>query len=267
MLRRFLFSSILIVIASTATHAQTFKPWTKNSYASDCTEKYNKLYGDLKEIYKQGVEDRAASPDYLQAIAGILEKYSTNNAVTNLLINGDFNNGIKGWVNESKYMGSNQRYNKGIDFHNGYLRLSGMQGANYYISLSQEIYVKRKYDYYIINFDWMVPEKAARYGAAYIIFDFFDNNDNRIGRVSSLLTSNSAHTHDYWKKPLSDRAFLLHRIFNKPFSNWKHQEFDTRDMPGMNVRKVHRIKVLIAIQNDAGCGANMNVDNLTLTGY
>jgi formylglycine-generating enzyme required for sulfatase activity len=188
---------------------------------------------------------------------------------TDMVVNGDFSFGLDGWINNSKYMDGmgGGFYAQGVDASVGHLQLSGLDNFNYYLILNQSLNVDGQFDRYQISFDWAVPEKESNYGVAWVSFEFIDADDEKLGMMSSWLTANPAYTEDYWRGSLPTGAFYGERIFNEPFSEWRSVNFDTTDLPDVDLSQVKTIKVALVVQNDAGSGAIMKVDNVSVTGF
>lgn len=260
---KIVFGGIIFTIIFVVISAQAYESWAPEKAKQDnCKKEFERFRLELRRIYNEAVSDHAASPDVLNDIKKLLD--GDNRA--ELLMKEDFREGLNGWKNESKYMGNRGSYDHGVSADNGYLSLEGMEGNNYYLVIKKEITTYNKYSNFYISYDWKVPKKENNYGAAYITIDYFDKQNVRIGRNISIVTSNNAHTLEYFRKPLGQGAFLGERIFNQPFSDWRKMSFTTESMPDLNAKNVYKIEVAIVIQNDAGNGAIMQVDNISVKG-
>lgn len=191
-----------------------------------------------------------------------------------LVVNGQFSDELFGWTNSSHYMGNRGAYNGGIVIIDdnpllNTLKMTGINSGNYYLIISQDIAVDKIYDKYEVSLDWKVTNKESTYGSCYIIFDFFDTSDERIGRIivydTAIFNGSPRHSLDKMRGPLLEGQFVglmrLQEVFN-----WEHLTISTLDMPDFDVTQVKRINVSLNIQNDAGRGGEMLVDNISVNG-
>lgn len=207
-------------------------------------------------------------------LLGVMMILASSVNAQELVLNGQFSDELFGWTNSSRYMGNRGVYNGGIVIVDdnpllNTLKMTGISSSNYYLIISQDISVDKIYDKYEVSLDWKITNKESTYGVCYIIFDFFDASDERIGRIivydTAILNGSPRHSLDYMRGPLLVGQFVglmkLQEVFN-----WEHVTISTSQMPDFDITQVNRINVSLNIQNDAGRGGEMLVDNISVNG-
>lgn len=209
----------------------------------------------------------------LLVILACISSTGVAQGATPLLINGNFTDNLSGWTNNSIYIGG-APYSGGVSIVNdgansNVAKLSGMSGSNYYLILEQDINViNTSYSNFDISFDWRVTQIASTYGVNYIIFDFLDKDNFLIGRAIYFDTSDAAHTLDYMRNvsgQLTQQQYIGYRLYNQIF-DWQHIAINTSSMTSMDNSRIAKISVQLNIQNNAGAGGEMLLDNVTITG-
>lgn len=193
---------------------------------------------------------------------------SAHAATASLLENGDFSNSLTAWDNVST--------NFGGDWKNGTWEvrddwpfqdvfvMTATSGGNYNLKFQQEIALTDIYEEFEVSFDWKVTDKEIPYGGTSVSIDFFDSA-KRIGRIAAFNTSNEVHTIDYWCGDLieGDTCFAT-RKWRATF-DWETFVADTSTvLPGMDATSVERIVLTLLIQNDAGSGGDLFIDNILI---
>ncbi len=188
-----------------------------------------------------------------------------------LISNGDFSSGLEGWEKGGRYMASSSPYTPDVaivdDSQNSQaLKINGVSGSNYYATVTQEVNLTSSFSSFDISFDWKVSEKESTYGANYIQIRFLNKEDVTIGYVSYWDTGiYEGHTVSYWRGDLEETQFIGVRKYLEVF-DWENVSVNTSAMTGMEQSQVAKISVGFTIQNDAGQGGVMLVDNFSVIG-
>jgi len=187
---------------------------------------------------------------------------------TELVANGDFSAGLTGWTSAPLVMAPWDTYSGSVSIVDNApmtnaLDLNGWPGANYYVNVFQDIAITESYDALAISFDWKVTAKGTSYGVNYVTLNFYDALDAIIGTAIAFDTAGN-HSLDYMRGTLAPESFFGLRKVDALF-DWEHVGINTAlDMPGLDLGQVTRIRVANLIQNDAGSGGIMFVDNLSI---
>ena len=203
------------------------------------------------------------------AISGVANADSSQGV--ELISNGDFSSGLEAWEEGGRYMASNSPYTPDVSIvddspNSQALKLSGVSGSNYYATVAQEVNLTSSFSSFDISFDWKVTEKESTHGATYVTIRFLNEEDVTIGYVSYWDTGRQdGHTLSYWRGDLEETQFIGVRKYLEVF-DWERVSVNTSAMTGMDPSQVAKISVGFAIQNDAGRGGVMLVDNFSIIG-
>ncbi len=193
----------------------------------------------------------------------------SSGASASLVENGDFSNGISGWQNTSSNFGGNWssaswEISDDSPMDDAF-KMTATAGENYNFRFAQDIALMQDYSNFVVSFDWKVPIKETPWGGNFITIDFLDAT-GVIGRTAAIDTSNSVHTLDYWRGSIPVDAFFGIHKYRETF-DWESFLVDTSSLlPGLDETAVERISVTLYIQNNAGSGGSMFVDNVSITG-
>jgi hypothetical protein len=203
------------------------------------------------------------------AISGTADAGSSEGV--ELITNGDFSSGFEAWEKRGRYMASSSPYAPDVvivdDSPNSQaLKINGVSGSNYYATVAQEVNLTSSFSSFDISFDWKVTEKEPTYGATYVTINFLNEDDLKIGYVSYWDTGNSdGHSLSYWRGDLEENQFVGVRKYLEVF-DWESVSVNTLAMTGMEPTQVAKISVDFTIQNDAGQGGVMLIDNFSIIG-
>ena len=211
----------------------------------------------------------------LMGALAVLGSFGFSHANTELVKNGNFSNQLNDWVNESRYMGGTTPYSSGVSIVDdspkvNSLKLSGVTDYNYYVMITQEIDITSTLSSFNVSFDWKVTVKEPTYGYCQLRIDFFDSAENQIGIISYLddgmncNTESVCHDLEYMRGDLNEDQSLGVYKYLQVF-DWEHVSINTSAMTGMDHSQIAKIKIWAMIQNDAGQGGEMLIDNLSIT--
>jgi len=212
---------------------------------------------------------KALALSIAMAISGTA--YAGSSEGVELIRNGDFSSGLEAWEKGGSYMANSSPYAPDVaivdDSPNSHaLKLNGVSGSNYYATVTQEVNLTSSFSSFDISFDWKVTEKEPTYGATYVTIQFLNEDDLRIGYVSYWDTGRSdGHSLSYWRGDLEENQFVGVRKYLEVF-DWESVSVNTSAMTGMEPSEVAKISVGFTIQNDAGKGGVMLVDNFSIIG-
>ena len=215
------------------------------------------------------LKHKALALGIAMAISGTA--YAGSSEGVELIRNGDFSSGLEAWEKGGSYMASSSPYTPDVvivdDSPNSQaLKINGVSGSNYYATVTQEVNLTSSFSSFDISFDWKVTEKEPTYGANYVTIQFLNEDDLRIGYVSYWDTSRSdGHSLSYWRGDLEENQFVGVRKYLEVF-DWENVSVNTSAMTGMDPSQVAKISVGFNIQNDAGKGGVMLVDNFSIIG-
>jgi hypothetical protein len=186
------------------------------------------------------------------------------------VVNGDFSSVLAGWTNASKYFNGNP-YVGGVAVvddapYVGALRLTGVDGRNYDVTIEQYIAVNGLAGPALVHFAWKVTNKEQNYGVNYVVVDFYNEMGTLLGRIIYFDTYNPNYTLEYfrnWFQTVPANAYHGVRT-SQPTQLWQNVAVSTASMPGLDVSQVRTIWVRADVQNDATWGGELLVDDLSI---
>lgn len=176
------------------------------------------------------------------------------------LLTEDFSTTLAGWNVETPSRSSS------VKLKDGTLEIVGKDGSNYSAEIFRDVFPGQVYSEYTLSFDWKVTVRETPNGRTGVRMNFFDRQDNLIGRMEVLDSGQTWRSQIQEHKPsnLSSSQYGGSLRNGKTF-DWEHASVSTADIPGLDRSKVHRIQVQAWVHNDAGSGGDLYVDNLQLT--
>ena len=149
---------------------------------------------------------------------------------------------------------------------NGALKLVGIQGGNYSVDVTKDIFPTENYARYVLSFDWKSTVKETPYGISHVSAYFYDRTGKLIGQMLALNTGFPNRTfEDHGGNLVPGRyggVFKVHESFD-----WERVTLDTATaVPRLNVADIHRIHLRAEVYNDAGSGGDLYVDNFSFAG-
>jgi hypothetical protein len=188
-----------------------------------------------------------------------------------LIRNGDFSSGLEAWETVGNYTASISPYTPDVSIvddspNSQALKINGVSGSNYFATVSQDVNLTSSFSSFDISFDWKVTEKESQYGANYVMILFLNEEEVKIGQVAYWDTGRrDGHSLSYWRGDLAKNQFIGVRKYLEVF-DWERVSVNTSAMTGMDASQVSKISVGFSIQNDAGNGGVMLVDNFSVIG-
>lgn len=191
-------------------------------------------------------------------------------AGASLIENGDFSSGLDNWQNMSLNFGGNwtsASWEVSDDAPTSdALKMFATAGRNYSFRFSQEVSLSQSYSNFQLSYDWKVPTKKTPWGVNAVRVDFLSGTDV-IGRTITFDTaSDSIHTLDNFRGLVPADSFTGIHKYREIF-DWETFTVDTTtDLPGLLGEAVDSINVTLWVQNDAGSGGDLFVDNIVVEG-
>ena len=204
------------------------------------------------------------------ALSAIILSLVAGGASATINDNGDFSNGLTGWQNTSSDFGGNWAGSASNEISDDapyvdVFKMTATSGSNYRYRFLNETALSQTYSAFTISFDWKVPTKETPWGGTFITIDLLDAS-GIIGRIAAIDTSDSVHTLDYWRGSIPQDSFYGIRKYRETF-DWEAFFVDTATLlPGLDETQVERINIDLFIQNNAGSGGVLYVDNFAVTG-
>lgn len=187
-------------------------------------------------------------------------KETVGSAMPLNLLTEDFSTTLAGWNVETPSRSSS------VKLKDGALEIIGKDGSNYSAEISKDVFPGQVYSEYTLSFDWKVTVRETPNGRTGVRMNFFDRQDNLIGRMEVLDSGQTWRSHIQEHKPsnLSSSQYGGSLRNGKAF-DWEHASVSTADIPGLDKSRIYRIQVQAWVHNDAGSGGDLYVDNLQLT--